>query len=362
MRVVFVSGNLSNGGAQRVISVVASSLAEKGHEVFLYLYSRSDQEYPISPKVKITSMQDDFRSYQEMSGISRITSLRSYLKKVNPDVAVGFLEGGYGLFLSSFGMKFKKVASARYNPRIVIAKKGLRRKLNKLWFAAADALVVQTNSQMDLITPQMRRHGVVIENPVSDYALESKCDTYREQCRSFVMAGRLETQKDYPTALRAMKIVKEKYPDIHLDIYGKGKEKESIEQEIKKLGLNNNVTLCGWSQNTIDEFRKHDLYLMTSDSEGMPNALMEAMAVGLPCISTDCETGPSDLISDGENGYLVEVGDAKGLAGRILDIIEMPLEERVKMANAAHATMRDSFNSVVISRKWEQLFYKLLNE
>ena len=94
MKIVFVSGNLSNGGAQRVISVVASSLAEKGHEVFLYLYSRSDKEYPISEKVKITSMQEDFKAYQEMSGISRITALRSYLKNVSPDVAVGFLEIG----------------------------------------------------------------------------------------------------------------------------------------------------------------------------------------------------------------------------------------------------------------------------
>lgn len=361
MKILFVSGNLCNGGAQRVISVIASSLAARGHEVSIYLYSRNENEYPVSPKVKITAMQDKYEDYQKMSGYSRMLFLRKYLKNLKPDVAVGFLEGGYGLFLSSIGMKFKKVASARINPQLLLAQKGLRAKINNLWFSCADALVLQTESQMDFVTSQMKKNSVVIANPVSDYALVNKCDNYSDKCRRIVMAGRLTKQKNYSMALRAIKIVKEKYQDIHLDIFGKGVLKDAIEQEIIELDLLDNVTLCGWSQSTIDEFKMHDMYLMTSNAEGMPNALMEAMAVGIPCISTDCETGPSDLIDNGENGYLVEVDDSENLAKKIIDIIEMPLENRIGMGNKAHEKMRDSFNSDVIVNKWEQLFFDLLN-
>lgn len=359
MKILFVSGNLCNGGAQRVISVVASSLAEKGHEVFLYLFSRDKNEYQISSKVKISAMKESFEEYAKMSGALRIVLMRKYLKQIKPDVAVGFLEGGYGLFLSSLGMKFSKVASARVNPRLILAKRGIRAMINRLWFNCADALVLQTNSQKELVTDSMRKHSIVIANPVSDIALESKCNDYNLRCRKIVMAGRLEPQKNYSMALRAIKKVKMSYPDIKLDIFGKGKDAEKIQEEIYQLELSENVILHGWSANTIKEFQSHDVYMLTSNSEGMPNSLMEAMAVGLPCISTDCETGPSDLITDGVDGYLVPVNDSDMLASRLLKLIEMNHEERIAMGNRAHEKMKIMFHSNAIADKWEKLFCDL---
>ena len=215
MKILFVSGNLTNGGAQRVVSVAATSLAEKGHDVSLLLFSRNEKEYPISDKVKITSIRGSFEEYCAVSTFARAKFIRKYLKGLKPDVAVGFMEGGYALYISSFGMKFKKVASARIDPEILLNLRGIKAKINRLWFKSADAIVLQTESQMKRVPLVWSKRSVVIENPVSDKALIAEKQNYCI-CRNFVMAGRLEKQKNYPMVFRAVNIVKAKYPDIRL--------------------------------------------------------------------------------------------------------------------------------------------------
>ena len=280
------------------------------------------------------------------------------MKELRPQIAVGFLEGGYALYLASFGMKFAKVASARINPLVIMQQKGFRAKINRMWFKSADAIVLQTESQKKNLPKKMLKSSVVISNPVSDKALVVNKSSY-EKCKSFVMAGRLDAQKNYPMVFRAIKSVKEKYPDIHLDIFGKGNAQDMLDGLIKEMGLEDNIKLCGWSQNTIEEYLNHDAYILSSNFEGMPNALMEAMAVGLPCIATDCDTGPSDLISNGENGYLIPTDDDGILAERMIEIIEMSAEERFLLGNNSRKTMQNEFNSDAIVKKWEELFKKI---
>ena len=174
------------------------------------------------------------------------------------------------------------------------------------------------------------------------------------------MVGRLDSQKNYSMAIEAIRILKEEYPNIHLDIFGKGGYEQTIKQEIAEKNVGDNVSLKGWTQNAVKELCEHDLYLMTSDFEGMPNALMEAMAVGLPCISTDCETGPSDLIDNGVNGLLVPVGDAVALTEAIKLVIEMSKEKRIEMGKLAKEKMQENFNNKAIASKWEELLNKLI--
>lgn len=361
MRIIFVSGNLFDGGAQRVISVVSSELAEKGHDVSLLLFSRNEKEYPINDKIKVYSLADNYEDYKNISEINRIKLIRKILKDFKPDVGVGFIEGGYGLYLSSFGMKFKKISSARINPKYIIEEKGLRAFINKLWFRNSNLIVLQTESQKKFSPKSWIKKSVVIPNPVSELALSSKV-VYNDACANIVMAGRLNPQKNYSMAFDAMNIVVKDYPNIKLDIFGTGEIKEELLAEIEEKGLQNNVFLKGWTTNTVKEYCEHDMYLMTSNFEGMPNSLMEAMAVGLPCISTDCETGPSDLIDDGVNGYLVGVNNAVELAEKIKQIIEMPKEKRVEMGELARRKMQEEFNNQTIATKWEQAFEKLINK
>ena len=361
MKILFVSGNLSDGGAQRVISVVASGLAEKGHDVNLLLFSRNEKEYPINEKVKITAIGRNFAEYSKLSGYARTMFIRKYLKELKPQVAVGFLEGGYGLFMASIGMRFPKVASARIDPAILLRKKGSRAILDRIWFRAADAVVLQTNRQKQHAKDTGWKNQTVIANPVSDNALATEPHFYDRPCRRIVMAGRLEKQKNYPMAFAAMERIREQYPDATLDVFGKGSQEAELQNMIAEKGLQNNIFLRGWTQNTVKEYEQSDIYVMCSDFEGMPNALMEAMAAGLPCVSTDCDTGPEDLITDGESGYLVPVGDAEALTARVLRIMDMPLQERKMMGEKAKQVMAAEFDKGTITGQWEALLHRLVD-
>ncbi len=359
MKILFVSGNLCDGGAQRVIAVVSGKLAEMGHEVSLLLYSRNEKEYPLSPLVRLSSLGNSFEEYSQLSSIQRIRKIRAYLKEAKPDVAIGFLEGGYGLYLSSFGMKHKKVASARIDPVKLLEAQGLRAKIDLRWFASADAVVLQTEGQKERVSHVKWKKKTVISNPISQAALEYPEHEYERPCRRIVMAGRLADQKNYKMAFEAMQAVRGQYPDAVLDVFGKGEKESELQSWIEEYGLTDSIHLRGWSQCVTDEYAESDLYLMTSDFEGMPNALMEAMAVGLPCISTDCPTGPSDLIEDGKNGYLVPMGDVEALGDRMLRVMAMSTEERRAMGQAAHDTLQTKFNVDAIAKQWETLLLDL---
>ena len=360
MKILFVSGNLCNGGAQRVIAVVASKLVQKGHDVHLLLFARNEKEYPVDPAVQISALGANFAEYSELSAVQRTWMIRKYVKKIKPQVAVGFLEGGYGLFLATIGMKLKKVASARIDPKILLKKKGPRAKLDSLWFRNADAVVVQTSRQKEHAKNAGWKNMTVIANPVSDAALALNAHDYERPCRKIVMAGRLAEQKNYPMALKAMQKVLEKYPDAQLEIFGKGNQEEKLNVLIRELGLENNVQLMGWTENTLGEYACSDLYVMTSNFEGMPNALMEAMAAGLPCVSTDCDTGPEDLIVHGENGYLVSVNDDEALARQLIEILGMSADERRRIGEQAKQTLTERFHAEMIAERWLSLFCMLI--
>ena len=360
MKILFVSGDLCDGGAQRVISVIANTLAEKGHEVTVLLYSRSEKEYELNSNIKLFALAESYEIYSKINPILRIKKIRSFLKSISPDVAVGFLQGGYGLFLSSYGMKFKKVGSTRVDPKIIIERKGLRAEINRMWFRHADAVVLQTDTQLERVRDMNWKNKVVISNPVSDVALETDEHDYTRPCRTITMAGRLEKSKNYPMVLDMMELLHHKYPDVKLRIFGQGSLKEEIEREIVNRKLEEVVSLNGWTADIVVEHQKADMYILSSDYEGMPNALMEAMACGLPCISTDCPTGPSSLIVNGENGILVPVGNVGVMTDAVERILCMTTKERAQMGMRAKDTIYKAYNKEIITKKWERLFEELL--
>jgi glycosyltransferase involved in cell wall biosynthesis len=148
-------------------------------------------------------------------------------------------------------------------------------------------------------------------------------------------AGRLSEQKNHKMMIDAVKIVANKYNDVCLRIYGVGELEGQLRSYINELSLENNVKLMGRSYELYNVYKNADLYVMSSNYEGMPNALAEAMAIGLPCISTDCRTGPRDLNDDETNGFLVPCNDANALAEKIKAIFEMSSQEQKRMGEAA---------------------------
>lgn len=357
MKILFVSGNLTDGGAQRVIAVVASGLAERGHDVHLLLYSRNEKEYPISTKVHIEALAENYNEYSKINSVKRILMVRKIVRNINPNVGIGFLEGGYGLYISSLGIRFPKIASARIKPEVILSAKGVRGSIDRYWFNHASAVVLQNNEQLAQASGKWKK-CVVIPNPVSEEAL-SAVPAYHDAVKRIVMVGRLAEQKNYSMMIKAMRIVHSQIPEIKLDIFGKGRFEEHLKKEIADNGLTNVVNLRGWTQKAIEEYSTSDLYVLSSDYEGMPNSLLEAMAVGIPCISTECQTGPRDMINNGVNGFLTAVNDPNEMAKQIIKVTEMDMNKRAEIGNRAKKEISNRFTQEIITDAWEQLIKEL---
>ena len=327
--VVFTIASMFGGGAERVVSVWANALAEKGYRVSIIVYSRKENEYPLSEKVSVFPIAKSEEACDAMSVLKRCRLIRKTLKKLHPDVAISFLQKvQVYVRIASFGLRLPRIETIRINPwRAAI----LKTKFAKIWlncFDTCDALILQSEDQRPFFSEKAQKKAVVIPNPINALYLENEKTVYNASSHKIVAAGRLSEQKNYKMMIDAVGLVAEKYNDVSLRIYGVGELKDTLEAYIASEGLTDHVKLMGRSDELYRIYPEADLYLMSSDYEGLPNALAEAMAIGLPCISTDCKTGPRDLIDDGENGFLVPCGDTAALTQRIWSVFSMTEDEQ----------------------------------
>lgn len=175
-----------------------------------------------------------------------------------------------------------------------------------------------------------------------------------------VAAGRLTRQKGFDLLVDAYAQVAHRYPDWQLHIYGSGDERGRLLAQVRRLGLDGQVRLMGYSDKLSERMAEAALYVMSSRVEGFPMVLLEAMAVGLPVVSFDCTNGPADLVEQGRNGVLVRAGDVGGLADALCTVMADP-GLRARMGEAARATARQ-YDIGRISHRWETLFDELSYE
>ena len=196
-----------------------------------------------------------------------------------------------------------------------------------------DGVIFQTDRAAKFYSDLIECESKVIHNAVGNEWVYHEYP--RDNIRNTISAiGRLCDQKDYVTLIQAFEIVHRVYRDYNLEIYGEGPDKAKIENLIEYLNLQNCVMLKGVCKNAIQRIADTRMFVLSSKYEGMPNALMEAMGVGLPVISTDCPNGPAELIENGINGMLVPVGDVQTLAKAIIYLIENPKKAEAMGKNA----------------------------
>ena len=172
-----------------------------------------------------------------------------------------------------------------------------------------------------------------------------------ERKKVIVNVGRLSKQKNHTLLINAFKDIVEKYPEYKLVIWGEGKEREALTEYIKNKGLSEQVSFPGNTSNVIAEIYDNALFVLSSDFEGMPNALLEAMALGLPCISTKCPCGgPEDIITDHHDGILVPVNDKAALVHAMDEIISDPAIASKLSHNAFAVRQRHAIDT--ICKKW----------
>lgn len=311
MKIDFYISSLSGGGAEKVLVTLAEEFANKNHETSIYSLECRPQFYAVSPNVMVEKISDDC---QPQGLCKEFRSIRKRLKKRNADVVVSFLSRCNLLVLaSSLFRKQKIIVCDRNNP---IKEHSMRMfHLSCQLYRLASAIIVQTQQIKDFYPSYLQDKIYVLENPLDVEKLTGECrgqDITPEN--TIISIGRLEPQKDFVTLIKAFSQIAEKYKDWQLRIFGKGEQRDELQALIDDLNLSNSVQLCGRTETPFLELCKSKVFVLSSNYEGFPNALCEGMLAGLACVSSDCVSGPRELINDGENGFLFPVGDADKLA------------------------------------------------
>ncbi len=319
MKIVFVVGSLSGGGAERVVANLATAMANGGDDVSVILIASTKITYEISDKIHIVDCSKKY-SVPGVGFAKRVSDIRKAIKKIAPKAVVSFTVAvNMYSILACKGLKTRLIVAERNDPRYdPVGKKA--RMLRDLLYPLANDFVFQTNGEKEYFSEKIQRNSAVIYNPVNP----NIPDPYiGERRKAFVTAVRLEPQKNLPMAIDAFEMVHAKYPEYTFEIYGKGNQKDDLQSYIDNKGLTSSIILKGPSNTLYDDIKDSFAFLLSSNYEGMSNSLIEAMALGLPVISTDHPSkGASDLIMDSENGFLVDVGSSTQMAEKMIQLIE----------------------------------------
>lgn len=321
MKIAFYINAIHEGGAERVMVNLASNFVNAGDDVILITSFKDTWEYPYSKKIKRYILEKNGVSSSKFKrNIFRILELRKVLKKETPDCIVSFMaEPNYRAIIASRGLKIKTIISVRNDPNKEYPGK-IGKFLGRFLLPIADGCVFQTAEAQQWFPKKLQNKSKIIYNAVKEDFFEVERHVEKN---TVVTCGRLEEQKNHRLLINAFELVLRKHPDTKLFIYGEGKLKGDLTELIINKGIENNVYLCGNSNNVPKILSEAEIFVLPSDYEGMPNALMEALASGVPCISTDCPCGgPKSLITDKINGRLISVNNEKQLVNTLNELLE----------------------------------------
>ena len=350
MRVLFAIGSLKYSGAERVLSALALHLAEAGNDVHVVV-TLPDGDVPTGlPYVVHHAAADGLRPVRILR---RAASLRRVVGLVAPDVTVSF---GYPNNINSIPALLwngvPHIACERNNP--LFDPPGTTPQfLRRLLYPLASGFVFQTSVIRGMFSADIQRRSTVIPNPVIDPPSDAEIsDAMPDARRRIVCIGRLSARdKNQPLLIRAFARLAERFGDWDLELFGDGPDHGSYLRLARDLGLSGRVRLEGFINDPYLALRKADIFALPSRTEGMPNALIEAMASGVPCVATDCSGGgAAALIEHGVNGLLCASDDEEGLVNALEHLMtDGALRESIGRAGMR---IRSSHSMDTIAQAW----------
>lgn len=360
MKIVTVGYLHGAGGAERQIILLSNQLAMRGHEVVLCVLAENKSTYTIDERVRVVDLSEVECSARSSIGkiLKRLIAFRKLIKKEKPDVVINYnLQSAYFCLTLSTKQRGKVVYSERGDPYDA-EYSGLLGKIRDLTVPRMDGLVFQSEGARDFFDDRVKRKSVVIHNSVNVPQDKYPIPDVRE--KRIVNVGRLHPQKNQKLLIDAFAKIAGAFPEYVLDIYGDGELHDELQEQINSCDLVDRVILHPSRKDIWDCIYKASLFVLTSDYEGMPNALMEAMALGLPCISTDCRPGGArTLIEDGVNGFVVPLRQTDSLAQAMtLCLSNSELSERLAM-NARK--LSGTHCEKVLFDKWDQFILGINN-
>lgn len=362
MKLLYITNQIcGSGGLERVLSIKANYLADQlNYDVHIITLNQADMPlfYSFSKKLVYHDIQGP-----KANPISYLTGIRKKVKEIRPDIISVCDDGLKGFFLPQILGKpcpmiyerhaSKDIFKTTDNPSLFVKIK-LRINNTLMNFGASkyNAFVVLTN---DNLNEWHLKNLKVIANPLSFYP-ETKAELVSNKV---ISVGTHNFQKGFDRLLKIWSKVILKYPEWTLDIYGKYDEAKSYISLCETLNLNKSVTFYAPVKNIEDKYKASSIYVMSSRSEGFGMVLIEAMANGVPCVSFDCPRGPKDIISEGEDGFLVKNGDLDTFSER-LQLLIKDANLRMDMGEKARQKAKTYLPECIIPQ-WDALFKNLIS-
>jgi glycosyltransferase involved in cell wall biosynthesis len=372
MKLLFFIYSLGRGGAERVTANLANHWAAKGWNVTVVtLAAAAGDVYTLDPAIERISLNvyGPSRNFAHaiLQNFRRAIALRRVLLDVKPDIAIAQMDQACVMMaLAAKGLKGIACIGVMHIHPPRMPTKAIWTRINSLAYGHLPAISVLTKETGAWIAGNTNARRIeVIPNPIP-WPLPGSTPKVKpgNVCgpdRKILLAvGRLTPQKGFDLLIEAFGKLSERRPDWDLVIIGEGEERQRLELAVSGKGLLGRVLLPGWAGNVADWYARAQLYVMSSRFEGFPNTLGEAMAYGLPVVSFDCETGPSDIIRDGTDGLLALKEDARALVAALDRLMGDP-ELRMRFGLAAQ-DIRDRFSMQRVAQIWENLFDDLLTQ
>lgn len=348
------------GGAGNVMQILAGELSRRGNEVTLLLLNGA----LVKPKHDLATVKvveyPLVQSEPAKTPVGRLLRYRKAVKRLitaeAPDAVISFLTEYNDLAAWTVGGKLPLVISERNNP-FQEKQKPQWKLLRRIYYPRADRLVVQCSHFADFFGDGLKAKISVIPNPILPPTVDVK-ERNDGEIR-LVAVGRLHPQKNYPWMIDALCRIHARNPACTLKIYGGGDEESALQKLIADKGAADFISLAGKTSTPHEVLSESDIYLMTSDYEGFPNALSEAMAVGLPSVTRLCHEGLRDLVEDGTNGFLIPSDDMDVYVNRVLQLAE-DADLRRQIGDRAKR-VSESFSVERIIDRWEDALNEAIN-
>ena len=369
-----ILGTFNSGGMERVLANKTNYLAKLGHDISIITTDQKNRKpyFDLHASIKQIDLGINYTENNSSGLLKKIFDyprkqalhkklLAEKLSEIQPDICVSLFDHEVGLLpdINDGSKKIVEIHFSRFK-RLQYGRKGLWKLIDK-YRSNKDLKTVQKFDKFVVLTQEDKSYWgdlpniVVIPNANSfPVAQRSQLDS-----KNVIAVGRYDYQKRFEDLVDVWKLVHQEEPDWKLNIFGKGPERENLQNQINKLGLEDTLILKEPVRDIDKQYLSSSMIAMTSRYEGLPMALLEGQASGLPLISYTCKCGPKDIIQEGKNGYLLEEGDKVGMANKILTLIRDP-ELRDSMGQQAFE-MSNNFSEAMVMEKWIQLFNDSLN-
>ena len=347
--VIFIIGTMGNGGAERVIANLSNQFVQDDIKVSIITIYGTLQTYRLNDKVSLCHIVCKLK-IKALRPLERMMKMRKIISRISPDIVVTFLaDVNIYTLMALIGKEVPIIVSERNDPTKSPATKWMRKLRNTL-YKRASGVVYQTHEAAEYFERYVpnKIKQTIVANPIKD---DLPFYVSRPEKVEFITACRLNRQKNLHLMINSVKRVLDSGYECFLNIYGEGPMRQELEAYINSVGLDERVRLCGFSDSIHEKMAEATAFIISSDFEGISNSMLEALAIGIPVIATDCPVGGArQYILNEVNGYLVPCRDVDSMSKAMIDVIENPAKA-IDMGKEA-TKIREIISTKNIAAQW----------